>query len=152
MKSSLTTWDPFNELENLRGLSRVLGNSPLWSRERDERSLAETNWSPAVDISEDEVEYHIKADLPEVKKDDVKVTFEHGMLTISGERKFEKVEDDNKKYHRIERSYGQYTRSFRLPETVDAENLTAEFKDGVLSIHLPKREDQKPKQIEIQVK
>ena len=148
MKSELSTWDPFNELENLRGLSRLFGNP--WKREGDD-ALSESSWAPAVDISEDESEFHIKADLPEVEKDDVKVTFDHGMLTISGERKFEKVEDDKKKYHRIERTYGHYSRSFRLPETVDAEQLTAEFKDGVLSVHLPKLEEEKPKQIEIKV-
>jgi len=146
MKSQLTTWDPFKEFENLRGLSRFLGNV---NREGEEASLS--NWAPAVDIVEDETAFQIKADLPDVKKEDVKVTFDQGMLTISGERKFERVEDDKKKYHRIERSYGQYTRSFRLPETVAVDQLAAEFKNGVLSITLPKREDQKPKHIEVKV-
>jgi HSP20 family protein len=148
MKSQLTTWDPFKEFENLRGISKFLGNL---SREGEDTSSL-SNWAPAVDIAEDDTAFHIKADLPDVNKEDVKVSFDQGMLTISGERKFERVENDKKKYHRIERSYGHYSRSFRLPETVAVDQLTAEFKDGVLSINLPKREDQKPRQIEIKVK
>ena len=152
MKSTLAnTWDPFDELENLRGLARVLAPRNINNGD-DEYSFANSNWAPAVDIAEDEKEYLIKADLPEVAKEDVNVTFNNGMLTISGERRFEKSEDDEeKKYHRVERSYGHYSRSFRLPDLVDAEALTAEFRDGVLSIHLPKREEMKPRQMEVKV-
>lgn len=148
MKNTLATWDPFHELDNLRGLARMLaprsGNG--------DHSLASSSWAPAVDIVEDDKEYVIKADLPEVDKEDVNVTFENGMLTLSGERHFEKSdEDESKKYHRVERSYGHYSRSFRLPELVDAEGLTAEFQNGVLTVHLPKREELKPRQIEVKV-
>jgi len=153
MKSNLTKWDPFQELDNLRGLTRLLNPRNLVSGEdQGDSPLVAGNWAPAVDIVEDDKEYVIKADLPEVNKKEVHVTFENGMLTISGERKFENEEnDDKKKYHRVERSYGSYTRSFRLPETVDAEKVDAKFKDGVLSVHLPKKEDVKPKHIEVKV-
>ena len=109
-----------------------------------------TDWSPQVDIIEDEKEYLIKADLPEMKKDDVKVTMENGVLCISGERKTEK-EEKNKKYHRIERSFGSFERAFTLPEDADANKIAADFKDGVLRVHLPKSPAAKPKPIEVKV-
>lgn len=107
-------------------------------------------WSPAVDISEDEKEYVVKAELPDLKKEDVKVCVEDGDLTISGERKFEK-EEKGKKYHRIERSYGSFVRSFTLPEGVSGDKVSASFKDGVLEVHLPKDEKAKPKSVEVKV-
>jgi HSP20 family protein len=103
-----------------------------------------------VDISEDNNEYVVKAELPEMKKEEVKVSVENGELTISGERKIEK-EEKGKKYHRIERSYGSFMRSFTLPETVSGEKVSAEFKDGILTVHLPKDEKTKPKSIEVKV-
>jgi HSP20 family protein len=109
-----------------------------------------TEWAPSVDIIEDEKEWLLKADLPEVMKDDVKVTVENGVLTITGERKFEKEEKD-KKYHRIERSYGNFLRSFTLPDGADGSKVNAEFKDGVLKVHLPKGEKAKPKTVEVKV-
>ena len=89
-------------------------------------------------------------ELPEVKKEDVKVTIENGTLTISGERKFEK-EDKNKKYHRIERADGSFVRSFALPEGTDGSKVKAEFKDGILKVHLPKTEETKSKSLEVKV-
>jgi HSP20 family protein len=109
-----------------------------------------SQWTPLVDISEDANEYLVKAELPELKKEEVKVSVENGELTISGERKSEK-EEKGKKFHRIERSYGSFLRSFTLPESVNAEKVSAEFKDGVLSVHLPKDERAKPKSIEVKV-
>jgi HSP20 family protein len=103
-----------------------------------------------VDISEDDKEWLVKADLPEVKKEDVKVTVENGVLTITGERRFEK-EDTGKKYHRVERSYGNFFRSFSLPEGADGGKVAADFKDGVLKVHLPKSESVKPKAVEVKV-
>ncbi len=103
-----------------------------------------------MDITEDDDEYVIKAELPEVNKEDVRVTLENGMLTLSGERRFEK-EEKNKKYHRIERSYGSFTRRIGLPDDADAAKVGAEFKDGLLRIRLPKSEAKKPKQIEVAV-
>ncbi len=106
--------------------------------------------TPSVDITEDEKEYLVKADLPEVKKEDVKITVENGVLTITGERKFEKEEKD-KKYHRVERSHGNFLRSFTLPDGADASKVNAEFKDGVLKVHLPKSDKAKPKAVEVKV-
>jgi HSP20 family protein len=107
-------------------------------------------WAPSVDIIEDEKEWLIKADLPDVKKEEVSVTVESGVLTITGERKFEK-EEKEKKYHRVERAYGNFLRSFTLPDGADGSKVSADFKDGVLRVHLPKNEKAKPKAIEVKV-
>ncbi|MBI3005155.1 MAG: Hsp20/alpha crystallin family protein [Ignavibacteriales bacterium] len=108
-------------------------------------------WTPAVDIAEQENEYVVKAELPGVSKDDVKITVESNILTIHGEKKQEAtVKGDN--YQRVERSYGSFQRSFKLPETVKTEKIDASYKDGVLTITLPKAEEAKPKQIEVKVK
>jgi len=111
-----------------------------------------TDWVPIVDVSENDAAYLIKGEIPGVKKDDVKVTIEDGMLTMRGERKQEK-EDKGEKYHRIERSYGSFVRSFRLPEDADETGIKAEFKDGLISVTLPKTEKakSKPKEIEVTV-
>jgi HSP20 family protein len=148
--STLTTWNPFRELDEVQNrLSTFFGGFPtrLFG---NGRTLKMTDWSPQVDIIEDEKEYLIKADLPEMKKDDVKVTMENGVLCISGERKTEK-EEKNKKYHRIERSFGSFERAFTLPEDADANKIAADFKDGVLRVHLPKSPAAKPKPIEVKV-
>ena len=108
------------------------------------------DWAPLADITEDDKEYLIKLELPEVKTEDVKVTVENGVLTISGERKFEK-EEKNKKYHRVERAYGSFMRRFTLPDDADAEKGKAEFKDGMLTVHVSKSEKAKPKQLEVAV-
>jgi HSP20 family protein len=107
-------------------------------------------WLPLVDITEDEKEYLIKAELPEVKKENVKVTVENGVLTISGERNFEKEERD-KKYHRVERSYGRFTRSFGVPDDADDTKVSADFKDGLLTVRLTKSEKARPKSIEVKL-
>ena len=109
-----------------------------------------TEWAPLVDISEDDKEYCIRTELPGVKKEEVKVTVENGVLSISGERKYEK-EEKNRKYHRIERAYGNFLRSFSLPDDADGSKVSAEFKDGVLNVHLAKDEKAKPKAIEVKV-
>ena len=148
--STLTTWNPFRELDEVQNrLSTFFGGFPTRLFGND-RTLKMTDWSPQVDIIEDEKEYLIKADLPEMKKDDVKVTMENGVLCISGERKTEK-EEKNKKYHRIERSFGSFERAFTLPEDADANKIAADFKDGVLRVHLPKSPAAKPKPIEVKV-
>ena len=108
-------------------------------------------WAPAVDIYETkDREYVIKADLPEVKKEDVKLTVQDDVMSISGERKYEK-EEKGKKYHRVERAYGSFMRSFTLPEDADGSKVSAEYKDGVLKVRLPKSEKAKPKSIEVKV-
>ena len=107
-------------------------------------------WSPRVDIVENDKEFVIKAEIPEVKKEDVKVTADNGVLTIQGERKQEK-EEKGKKFHRVERYYGSFTRSFTLPENVDETKIKANFKDGMLNLQVPKSEKSKPKAIEVKV-
>ncbi|MGA2721650.1 MAG: Hsp20/alpha crystallin family protein [Bryobacteraceae bacterium] len=108
-------------------------------------------WAPAVDIYETENELVLKADLPDVDLKDIDVRVENQTLTISGERKFEK-QDTTKGYHRIERNYGTFVRSFSLPNTFDTEHVGAEFKNGVLSVTLPKKEAAKPRQVKVEVK
>jgi HSP20 family protein len=115
-----------------------------------QEALTVAQWTPLVDITEDEKEYLIKAELPEMKKEDVRLTVENDVLAISGERKFEK-EEKGRKYHRVERAYGSFVRSFSLPEDADGSKVTADFKDGVLQVHLPKSVKAKPKAIEIKV-
>jgi len=108
------------------------------------------DWAPLVDIVEDDKEYLIKAELPEVRKEDVKVTVEGGTLTISGERKSEK-EEKGRKFRRIERYYGRFERSFSVPDDADDSKVAADFRDGVLRVHLAKSEKARPKQIEVNV-
>jgi HSP20 family protein len=148
--SALTRWDPFKEMDDLqKRLTSFFGLSPQRPVNGKE-DMTVAQWLPLVDITEDEKQYLIKVELPEVKKEDVKVTVESGVLTISGERKFEKEEKD-KKYHRIERSYGSFTRSFSVPDDADASKVSAEFRDGVLTVHLTKSEKARPKSIEVKV-
>jgi HSP20 family protein len=132
-----------------RRLSTWFGR-PVRHRNGEKESLTVAEWSPLVDIEEDGKGYLIKAELPDIRKEDVKVTVENDVLTITGERKFEK-EEKRKKYHRVEQSYGSFARSFTLPEDADGTNVSAEYKDGVLRIHLPKSEKAKPKAIEVKV-
>ena len=140
-------WDPFSELDEFQTrLGSFFGRSPG----RRNREASFSSWSPAVDIIEDEKEFLVKVSLPDVKKEDAHVSVENGVLVISGERKFEK-EEKNKRYHRTERSYGSFTRSFSLPEGADPAKVRAEFKDGLLRVHMPKSETAKPKQIEVKV-
>jgi len=113
-------------------------------------SLTVADWSPEVDISEDDRGYLLKADLPEMKKDDVRVTVEDGILCVSGERKSEK-EDQKRKFHRTERSFGNFRRSFTLPEDADSTKVTAEFRDGVLKVHLPTTPITRSKAIQVKV-
>lgn len=145
-----TTWDPFKQIEDIeKRLATMLGR-PLAVREGGKEAMTVAEWSPLVDITEDEKEYLIKAELPEVKKEDVKLTVQDEVLSISGERKYEK-EEKGKKYHRVERAYGSFVRSFTLPEDADGTKVAAEYKDGVLKVHLPKSEKAKPKSIEVKV-
>jgi HSP20 family protein len=149
--NAFTQWHQLKELEALRhGLGSLLGRSPAHAPAGQEEPLAVAEWVPLVDISEDDQEYLIKAELPEVKKEDVKVTAEAGTLTIMGERRFEK-EQKGRRYHRVERAYGSFGRSFSLPDDASPAKVIAEFKDGVLSVHLVKDEKAKPQQIEVKI-
>jgi HSP20 family protein len=148
--STLVTWNPFRELDEVQNrLGSFFGGS--FNRlGNGDGGLKLAAWSPQVDITEDDKEYLVKADLPEIKKDEVKVTVENGVLSISGERKSEK-EEKNKKYHRIERSYGGFERTFTMPEDADSAKMKAEFKEGVLRVHVPKNPVAQPKKIDIKV-
>ena len=147
--NALTRWDLFKEMEDLQSrFAKFLGVPRFEKGGKELMTVSE--WAPSVDIIEDDKEYVVKAELPEVKKEDVKVTVENGVLTITGERKFEKEEKD-KKYHRIERSYGNFLRSFALPEGADGSNVNADFKEGVLKVHLPKSEKAKQKAVEVKI-
>ena len=149
--SSLTRWDPLNELDDLQNrLSTLFGRAPVKKSEGGREAMRVAQWAPLVDISEDEKEYLIKAELPEVKKDEVKISVQNDVLSITGERKYEKEEKD-KKVHRIERAYGSFARTFTVPEDADAEQVSAEFRDGILKVHLPKTEKAKPKSIDVKV-
>ena len=147
---TLVRWDPFRELEDVSDRLNRMFARPAAPRANGKETMIVADWTPSVDISETEGEYQIKAEIPDVKKEDVKVTLEDGVLTIQGERKHEK-EEKSKKYHRIERSYGSFVRTFSLPDVIDEEKVKAEFKDGVLNLHLPKSEKAKPKAIEVKV-
>ena len=149
--STLTRWNQLRQLEALQhGLGSLFSRSPAQWPEGQEEQIAVPEWAPLVDISEDDKEYLIKAELPDVRKEDVKVTAEEGTLTIMGERKFEK-EEKGKKYHRVERAYGSFVRNFSIPDDASPAKVTAEFKDGVLTVHLAKTEQAKPQHIEVKV-
>ena len=146
-----TRWNPFKEIEEMeKRLSTYFGRTPVPTSGDKKEAITVTEWSPLVDISEDDKEYVIKAELPEMKKEEIKINVHDDVLAISGERKYEK-EEKGKKYHRIERAYGSFLRSFSLPEDADGSKVNAEYKDGVLKVHLPKSERSKPKAIEVKV-
>jgi len=147
---NVVRWDPFRELEEMSDrLNRVFCR-PTMQREGGKETMTVADWSPAVDISESDREYLIHVELPEVKKEDVKVSVQEGELMIHRERKQE-IEEKWKKHHRVERSYGSFARSFTVPDGVDETKVTAEFKDGMLNLHLPKSERAKPKAIDVKI-
>jgi HSP20 family protein len=152
---SLVRWDPFRELEEMserlnRAVGGVARSGVARASEAGREALTVPDWAPVVDISETDGEYLIKAEIPEVKREDVKVSVENGVLTMQGERKQEK-EEKGKKFHRVERYYGSFLRTFTVPDNVDDTKVRAEFKDGVLNVHLPKTEKAKPKAIDVKV-
>ena len=144
------SWDPFREMEEMQSRLASLFARRLPIPDGREEPFGLTEWMPPVDISEDDREYTVKAELPGMAKEDVKVTVEKGVLSITGERQAEK-EDKDKKYHRIERSYGSFIRSFTLPEGAVADKVSAEFKDGILKLHLPKDEKAKSKTVDVKI-
>jgi len=148
-------WNPFKEIDELHNrlnslFNSSLGRVPLRSTAEQEENVTVTEWAPLVDITEDEKEYVIKAELPEVQKEDLSVVVENGVLTIHGERRFEK-EEKGKRYHRVERAYGAFSRSFTIPDDADGLKVNAEFKEGLLRVHLAKSEKAKPKTVEVKV-
>ena len=138
MNTQITRWNPFKEMDQIQNRLASLWNwEPFRLKNGQEETLTVSEWTPRVDIVEDDQEFLIKAELPEMKREDVKVTVDDGVLTISGERKAEK-EEKNRRYHRIESEYGSFLRSFTLPPGTLGDKVAAEFKDGMLKVHLPK--------------
>ena len=143
---NITRWEPFREMEDFfRQYSPMLGRSLRRS------GGEETNWTPLADITETDKEYLIKAELPDVKKEDVKITLEDGVITLTGERRHEKEHKDENEI-RVESFYGTFSRSFALPDNVDPNGIRAESKDGVLRVRIPKKQASKTKPISIEVK
>jgi len=144
---AVVKWDPFRDLNLIQDrMNRLFDDAGrTW---RNDEPAATTSWSPAVDIFETEGEIVVKAEVPGMDRKDITLNLERNVLTLKGERRFEKeTKDEN--YHRIERSYGGFSRTFQIPATVDEEKIHAEYKEGVLKIVLPKKEQAKPKQIRI---
>lgn len=144
---SLIRWEPFAGMDE--AFNRLLGPAARWNLPEN-RGGARFEWAPSVDISETGKEYLIRAELPAVKKEDLQITFEDGLLTVSGERK-QRQEDSGEKFHRVESFYGKFSRTFTLPESVNAAAINAESKDGVVTIHVPKMKTEPRKPIEIKV-
>jgi HSP20 family protein len=142
---TLTRWSPVSGLAALEidRLNRMF--EAAWNGE----PFSQGTWVPPVDIVETgEKDVIVRAELPDMKRDDIKVTFENNVLTLEGERKFER-RNEGETYHRVERGYGSFRRSFSLPATVDATRIEADYKDGVLTVTLPRREESRPRQITI---
>jgi HSP20 family protein len=145
--SNLNRWEPYRGAATLHEhLNRVFGES--FGRSGEESNL--TTWAPAVDIMENEHELVVKADVPDVDPKDLDIRVENNILTIRGERKFQKQVNENN-YLRVERSYGTFARSFSLANTVNSEAIKADYQNGVLTLNIPKREEAKPKQIKVNV-
>jgi len=147
MRATLTQFQPFRGVSTLQDQINHLFNE-AFDRTSDEANL--TTWAPAVDIFETEQSLVVKADLPDIQPEDLDIRVDNNILTIRGERKFEKKVDGNN-YLRVERAYGSFSRSFSLANTVNTEAIQADYKNGVLTLNIPKREEAKPKQIKVQV-
>jgi HSP20 family protein len=146
--STMIRWNPYQNVNTLQDQFNRLFESSLSNRGTEATTL--TTWAPAVDIYETENELVLKADLPDINEKDLDVRVENNMLSIRGERKFEtSVKEDN--YLRIERSYGSFSRSFSLPNTVSTDAVRAEYRNGVLTVSLPKRAEAKPKQVKVNI-
>lgn len=140
----LTRQNPFNDFRTLQ--NRLF--EPFFGRFHFlDDSMTTGSWAPPVDVAEDSERIHVKVEVPGMEEKDLRVNYEDGLLTVSGERQFENREDRN--YHRIERAYGSFVRTFSLPRSVDAAKIVASYRNGVLEIEIPKKEESKPKQIQI---
>ena len=144
---SITRYDPFRDLRSLQEEVNRLFSTNL-TRGFGEEGIGRGAWNPSVDIYENKDQIVLEAELPGMKRDDFELTVENNVITLRGERSFEK-KDETDNYHRVERSYGSFTRSFTLPQTVSAEGAIAEYNNGVLRVTLPKREETKARRIEV---
>lgn len=145
---AITKWDPFRDIMVLRDRMNRLFEDLVSSPRFEESDIIQSNWSPAVDIYETENELVLTAELPGVDEKDVEIKVEDNTLSLKGERKFEK-ETREENYHRIERAYGSFSRSFSLPNYVDQDKINAEYENGLLKIHLPKKPEVKPRKVKI---
>ncbi len=145
---AVVRWDPFRDLSMLQDRMNRLFEDVGRSGWRHDEPAATTTWSPAVDIFETDGDIVVKAELPGMDRKDITLHLENNILTLKGERRFEK-ETKEENYHRVERAYGGFSRAFSIPATVDEEKIRADYKDGVLKIILPKKDQAKPKQIKI---
>ena len=148
---SIKKWDPFRDLLSLQERMNKLFEESLLQTGKERQDISIAGWSPAMDVMESDEEIVLKAELPGIELKDVEVLIKDNILTLRGERKFEK-EEKKENYHRIERSYGVFQRSFTLPATVEQEKVKARMKDGILEVRLPKTKEEKSKKIEIEVK
>lgn len=147
--ANITRWDPFSDLSSLQDRVNQLFNQSFGvGRSGQDQALFSANFIPPVDVYEDDQNITVQAELPGVKESDVNVRLDNNVLTLSGERKLEN-EEKKDNFHRIERSYGRFTRSFTLPAGIDPESVNAEFENGVLKVTIPKREEAKSRQIKI---
>lgn len=146
---AITRWRPFRDVVSIQDEMNKLFDD-FFGRPVLRTEWTESAWNPSVDVSEDKDNVIIKAEMPGINKEDIKISVQDGVLTLKGEKKQEKEEKD-KNYHRIERSYGSFCRSFQLPTSVKSDKVKAGYKDGVLSIALPKTEEVKPKEIPISI-
>lgn len=144
---SIVRYDPFRDLRSLQDEVNRLFSTNL-SRNFGDEGIARGAWNPSVDIFENKDQIVLEAELPGMRREDFDLSIENNVITLRGERRFEK-KDESDNYHRVERSYGSFTRSFTLPQTVSAEGATAEYRNGVLRVTLPKREEVKARRIEI---
>jgi len=152
-RRDMALWDPFNNMKDFQSLftdffDRFWGRNPLLSVSQDLEGGSA--WMPAVDIREDDKGFRVDVEVPGIDRKNIQVKVEDSVLTIEGERKSEK-KTEAEHSHRIERAYGSFQRSFKLPESVDGSQVKAEYKDGLLHLEVPKREDVKPKRIDVQV-
>ena len=144
---AIIRWDPFRDLVTIREKMNRLFEDAVTAR-GEEKDMISGSWAPAIDIYETENELVLSAEVPGIDEKDIEIRIEDGTLSLRGERKFEK-ETRQENYHRIERAYGAFSRSFSLPAYVDQEKIQAEHADGVLKIHMPKKSESKPKTVKI---
>jgi HSP20 family protein len=147
---AITRFDPFRDLAVLQDRMNRLFNDSVQGRSREDDLMSRGSWTPAVDIYEVEGSLVLKAELPDLRREDIDVNVENNTLTIRGERKLAS-EVKQESFHRIERAYGTFVRQFTLPPTVDAAKIAAEYKNGVLTVTLPVREEAKPRSVKIDV-
>ena len=140
---NMTRWNPFSDFDDLmKSYQRTMARAPA------NEGVLSTDWTPSVDITENDQEFLIKAELPEVNKDDISIDVHNGVISLSGERK---SETHDEKEHRIERFYGRFSRSFSLPDSVDEDGISADSRDGMLYVHLPKSAEPERKKVKVDI-